>query len=233
MRKILIILAVLLILLVVADRIAVHVAQRKIASRVASAYHLAVPPSVTIPGFPFLTQVAAGRYNEVDVALSSLTSGGVHMQDLRARFTGVRAPLVRLLGNGSASVTAKVTADNATATALIPFASVQRRLPPGITLGADRGTLKLSGQVGYQGFHVPVSAAVSLRVTATAIEVSPRNVTVGGTIALPPGPLGSRLAITLPVHDLPMHLKVTSVRVTSGGFEVSASARGVEFENSG
>ncbi len=229
MRKILIILAVLLILLVVADRIAVHVAQRKIAGRVASAYHLAVPPSVTIPGFPFLTQVAAGRYNEVDVALSSLTSGGVHVQDLRARFTGVRAPLVRLLGNGSASV----TADNATATALIPFASVQRRLPPGITLGADRGTLKLSGKVGYQGFHVPVSAAVSLRVTATAIEVSPHNVTVGGTIALPPGPLGSRLAITLPVHDLPMHLKVTSVRVTSGGFEVSASARGVEFENSG
>ena len=43
----------------------------------------------------------------------------------------------------------------------------------------------------------------------------------------------ARLALVLPVHDLPMHLKVTSVRVTNGGFEVSASARGVEFENNG
>ncbi len=229
MRKSLILLLILVILLVAADRISVYVAQRKVARRLASAYNLSTPPSVAIQGLPFLTQVVAGRYDQVDVTLSSVTAGGMEIRDLRARFTGVRAPLVRLLGNGSGNV----TADDATATALIPFASVQRRLPLGITLGADGGKLKLSGKIGYQGFQVPVSAAVSLHITPSSIEVSPRNVTVGGTLPVPPGPLGSRLALVLPVHDLPMHLKVTSVRVTNGGFEVSASARGVEFENSG
>ncbi len=229
MRKFLILLLVVVVLLVAADRISAYVAQRKVASRIASAYSLPLPPSVSIQGFPFLTQVVAGRYSQVDIALGSVIASGVEMRDLRARFTGVHAPLVRLLGNASATV----SADDATATALIPFASVQQRLPLGITLGADGGALKLSGKIGYQGFQVPVSAAVSLHVTATSIEISPRNVTVGGTLPVPPGPLGSRLAIALPVHDLPMHLKVTSVRVTNGGFEVSASARDVEFENNG
>jgi hypothetical protein len=229
MRKFLILALILVIVLVAADRISAYAAQRKISGRVASAYRLSPPPSVTIRGFPFLTQVVAGRYRQVDIAVTSVTAGGVEMRDLRARFTGVHAPLVRLIGNGPASV----SADGATATALIPFASVSRRLPLGITLGADGGALKLSGKIGYQGFQVPVSAAVSLHVTATSIEVLPRNVTVGGTLPVPPGPLGSRLAIALPVHDLPMHLEVTGVRVTDGGFEVSASARDVEFENSG
>jgi hypothetical protein len=184
---------------------------------------------VTIQGFPFLTQAVAGRYKRVDVALSSVTAGGVQVRDLRASFTGVNAPLARLFGNNSSTV----TADSAVATALIPFASVQRRLPLGITLRPDGNELKLAGKLGYEGFQLPISAAVSLHVTTTGIEVSPRNVTVGGTLPVPSGPLGSRLAIALPVHDLPMHLKVRSVRVTSGGFEVSASARGVAFENSG
>ena len=102
MRKFLILLLILVILLVAADRISVYVAQRKVASRLAGAYNLSTPPSVTIQGFPFLTQVVAGRYDQVDVTLSSVTAGGVEMRDLRARFTGVHAPLVRLLGNGSA-----------------------------------------------------------------------------------------------------------------------------------
>ena len=37
------------------------------------------------------------------------------------------------------------------------------------------------------------------------------------------------MIIALPVHDLPMHLTVTGVRVTPGGFEVSASAQNVAF----
>ncbi len=229
MRKFLIFFLILVILLVAADRISAYVAQRKVASRVASTYSLPAPPSVTIRGFPFLTQLAVGRYSQVDVTLSSVTAGGVEMRDLRVRFTGVHAPLTRLLGNGAGTV----SADGATATALIPFASVRRRLPLGITLGAAGGALTLAGKIGYQGFQVPVSAAVSLRVTATSIEVSPRNVRVGGTLPVPPGPLGSRLAIALPVHNLPMHLKVTGVRITNGGFEVSASARDVEIENNG
>ncbi|HUK70471.1 MAG TPA: DUF2993 domain-containing protein [Streptosporangiaceae bacterium] len=231
MRKLLILFVVLVILLVAADRISAYVAQRKIASRVAASYHFPTQPTVHIKGFPFLTQVVAGRYKEVDITLSSLTAGGMQMRDLHARFTGVNAPLNRVIGNGQGSM----TADRAAATAFIPFASVQQRLPPGIKLAPDGGDLKLSGKLGYLGLDVPVSAAVSLRVSNSAIEVAPRHVTVAGgvPVVVPTELLGNRLAIAMPVRDLPMHLQIRGVRVMTGGFEVTASAQGVEFQNNG
>ncbi len=233
MRKLLIALVIILVALVAADRIAVHIAQRKVASRVAAAYSLARPPSVTIQGFPFLTQLVAGNYQQVDISLASVVRSGVDLRNLQARFDRVHAPLRELVGADRASVKV-ITADHAAATALIPFPVVQRRLPRGITLSQDGGgELRLSGKLGYQGLWVPVTAAVGLRVTGNAIEVVPHDVIVGGALAVPPALLGSRLAFTLPVHDLPMHLKMTRVRVTAGGFEVSAAARDVAFESRG
>ncbi len=230
MRKVLIVLIVLVVVLVVADRISVYVAQRKVANRLAATYSLSSAPAVTIRGFPFLTQVVAGSYRRVDVAVNTVDQNGVRLQDLRARLDGVHAPLRQLVGNGPAR---QITADHAAATALIPFATVQQRLPAGIRLGSDGGRLRLSGSLGYEGLQVPVSAAVSLQVTRHAIEAVPRNITVGGTLPIPPTLLGSRLAVALPVHELPMRLQVTGVKVTASGFEVSASARGVAFENPG
>ena len=52
MRKILIALFVMIIVLVVADRIALLIAERKISDRVASAYDLPAKPGVSIAAFP-------------------------------------------------------------------------------------------------------------------------------------------------------------------------------------
>src|SRR6266571_6251800 len=133
MRKLLIALVIILVALVAADRIAVHIAQRKVASRVAAAYSLASPPAVTIRGFPFLTQLVAGNYQQVDVSVASVVRSGVHLRNLRARFDRVHAPL-RELASADRGALKVIRADHATATALIPFPVVQQRLPPGITL---------------------------------------------------------------------------------------------------
>ncbi|MGE5289319.1 MAG: DUF2993 domain-containing protein [Micromonosporaceae bacterium] len=228
MRKLLIALVVVAILVVAADRISLYVAQRKIANRVTAAYSLATSPAVTITGFPFLTQVIVGRYQQVVVTMGSLDAGGVQLDGLTARFAGVRAPLRQLLGTGPSAV----TADHATATGVLPFETVQRRLPPGITISADGERVRLTGNLGFQGVQVPISAGVSLHVTSEAIEMSPRDLKVAGSPTVP-SLVGSRLVIALPVHDLPMQLKVRAVRVTTHGFAVTASARGVEFENGG
>lgn len=228
MRKLLIALIVVAILVVAADRISLYVAQRKIANRVAAAYNLATPPAVTITGFPFLTQVIAGHYQQVVVTMGSVDTGGVQVDGLTARFAGVRAPLRQLLGTAQSAV----TADHATATGVLPFATVQRRLPPGITISADGEHVRLTGNLGFQGIQVPVSAGVSLHVTSDVIEMSPRDLKVAGSPAVP-SLIGGRLVIALPVRDLPMHLKVRTVSVTSHGFAVTASAQGVEFENGG
>jgi hypothetical protein len=82
MRKILIALFVMIIVLVVADRIALLIAERKISDRVASAYDLPAKPGVSIAGFPFLTQVVAGKYHSVDIRVRSVTADGVPVTGL-------------------------------------------------------------------------------------------------------------------------------------------------------
>ncbi|MBC7292038.1 MAG: DUF2993 domain-containing protein, partial [Actinotalea sp.] len=47
------------------------------------------PPDVTIGGFPFLTQVAGGELQQVDIAAPEAVLEGVTLRDLTVRLTGV------------------------------------------------------------------------------------------------------------------------------------------------
>lgn len=208
MRKLFITLGILVVLLVVLDRAGLAIAEREIGSRVQSAYHLPERPGVSVRGFPFLTQVVSGQYQEIDVSIKSASAGGVRLQDIQARFTGVHASLSLLLGQGSGGVTAA----HATGTALLPFAQVQQRLPKGITLAAHGSSLLVTGKTPLGS----VRTAVSLAVTRTGISVSADV-------------FGTRLSYVIPVGQLPLHLTVSGVHVASGGLVISATGRNVAF----
>jgi hypothetical protein len=227
MRKLVAALLVMGILLVITDRVAVLIAQRDISSRVASAYDLPARPAVRIHGFPFLTQVAVGRYSVVDVRMGRVVAGGVQVSRLDARFTGVRAPLSQLLGRGASTV----TADHATATALVPLAAVRQRLPRGLALHQDGQRLRLSGTVGYAGLSLPVSATVTPAASPSGITLSPREITIGGSAKVPVGAVARRLGFAVPLGALPLHLTVTSVSVGAGGLRITASGQDVHFAN--
>jgi LmeA-like phospholipid-binding len=208
MRKFLIALVILVVVLVVIDRAAVLIAEREIGTRVQSAYGLPGRPGVSVHGFPFLTQIASGQYQEIDVSIKTANTDGVQLRDIQARFTGVHAPVSLLFGQGSGSV----TATHATGTALLPYAQVQRRLPKGITLAAHGSSLRVSGKTPLGSVHTTVGVGV----TRTGISVSADV-------------LGSRLSYVIPVGQLPLHLSVTGVRVTGGGLVIAASAHNVAF----
>jgi hypothetical protein len=227
MRKLVTALLVVGILLVITDRVAVVIAQRDISSRVASAYGLPARPAGRIHGFPFLTQVAVGRYVVVDVRMGRVVTGGVQVSRLDARFTGVRAPLSQLLGRGASMV----TADHATATALVPLAAVRHRLPRGLALRQDGQRLRLSGTVGYAGLSLPVSAIVTPAASPSGITLSPREITIGGSVKVPMGAVARRLGFAVPLGALPLHLEVTSVSVGAGGLRITASGQDVHFAN--
>ncbi|MFD5320597.1 DUF2993 domain-containing protein [Streptomyces sp. NPDC127098] len=69
LRISLIILGVLAVLAVIADRVAVRFAQSEVASQARSSLGLTSEPSVTINGFPFLTQVLGRNLNHVTLGL--------------------------------------------------------------------------------------------------------------------------------------------------------------------
>jgi hypothetical protein len=233
MRKLLIVLIVLLALLVAADRIGLLVAQREIGNRVASSYNLPQRPDVTIRGFPFLTQLASGKYSEIDVLVPSVTRNGVTVQNLQVKLTGVHASLSQLTSGG----TSGVTADRATASAVIPYGALQQALQqqvPGATLsGAGGGDLKIAVTLSYAGVRVPVTAGVALGVSPdhTEVRADPVRIAVGGSsVSIPASVLGSKLPpFSVPVRDLPLHLLVTAVHAVAAGIQVTASATNVHL----
>jgi hypothetical protein len=225
MRKLLIGVAVLIVLLVAADRIGVAVAENQIAERLQTAYKLPAKPGVSITGFPFLTQVVAGDYSEIDVSVSQVQANGTTLHDLTVKLTGVHASVSQVLGSGSSSV----TADQAAGSAVVTFATVEQHLPHGFRLASDGKNLTVSGKVSYHGFHVPVTATVALRISDSGIRVTPVDVTIPGGISLPVSAYSRKLGVTVPLGALPLHLHLTGVHVTSGGVRISAAASNVQF----
>jgi hypothetical protein len=225
MRKLLIAVIVIVVLLVAADRVAAVVADRQLASRVATSYHLPSKPSVSVQGFPFLTQVASGNYHEIDLSIGQVTSNGVQVNGLRAQLMGVHAPARDLLGGNSSSITAA----QVTGTGTVPLSSVQSRVPQGVQISQDGGGLRMSGTVSYLGVSVPVSAVASLGVSPSGITVTPTRISLGSGINAPASAISGQFRFVIPVSGLPLHLSVTSVSVTPGGVQVSASAANVAF----
>jgi LmeA-like phospholipid-binding len=225
MRKLLIGLAGVAVLLVAADRISVAVAENQISDRLTSAYGLPHKPGVSITGFPFLTQVAAGDYHQIDVSASQVPAGGATLHDLNIRLSGVHATVSQVLGNGSSVV----TADRAAGSAMVGFGAVDKRLPGGFRLHPDGGNLSVSGSLAVHGVRIPVSATVALGVSGTGISVTPVQVRVPGLLGLPVSAYSSRLRVVVPLSTLPLHLHLTSVHVTPDGLRIGASARHVQF----
>jgi hypothetical protein len=229
MRKLLFALLAMIVLLVVTDRIAAAVAERKISDRLASAYGLPAKPGVGIAGFPFLTQVLSGTYHTVNIDVPSVMAGRVRVARLDTRFTGVRASLAQVLGRSPEPVTAQA----ATATATVPLSALRSGLPHGVTLHQQGRSLSVAGTARYLGVAVPYSATVQPSASSAGITLTPRQVQVGRATHVPARTLAGRLRFTVPLGALPLHPQISSVRVGSAGLHISATGRDVQFATGG
>ncbi len=118
------IVAVLLAVVLVANRIAVIRAEHQVARRIG--YRgFSAKPHVIIAGFPFLTQLAARRLNEVVISAEGTKLGPVEVKRLELTLHGIRA------SSGGR------TASRLSGTALVGFATLARMTgTPGLTLSA-------------------------------------------------------------------------------------------------
>jgi LmeA-like phospholipid-binding len=228
MRKLLIAVVVLIGLFVAADRIALVVAEHQVSDKLAASYNLPQKPGVSIHGFPFLTEVATGQFQQVNVSVPSLENNNVPVQNLDAQFTSVHAPVRQIVGGGSGPI----GADQATGTALVPYSAVNKQLPAGVTVSPAGSSLKMSGTTSFLGRQVPFSATGSVGVTGNGITIKPHDVTVDGQSGVPASAIGP-LSVGIPVSSLPFHLALNSVQPSASGLQVSVSAQNVEFQSAG
>ncbi|HEV2374282.1 MAG TPA: DUF2993 domain-containing protein [Streptosporangiaceae bacterium] len=222
-RNLLIALAVLVVLFVAVDRTSVAVAENQISNRVATAYNLPSKPAVGIAGFPFLTQVVAGDYQEIDISTPQVQANGVTLHNLAAHFMGVHASLSQLLGQGQASV----MADQATGSATVPFAAISQRLPRGVHIKPSGSDLQVTAAARLQGVRRSCQATTALDVAGSGLMLTLVNLECAG-VHLPVSVL-PQSSFNIPLSALPLHLHLASVHITPGGLQIGVSARNVYF----
>ena len=207
---------VLAALFVVLDRVAVAYAENQAAKQMQS-QGFPVKPDVTIKGFPFLTQVAARRLNDVHITASNVPAGPVKFS-----FTADATDVLLNPGYQSGTIS------HVTGTGTIPFSNVASAFGAGgsgLTISSAGGNnVKLS--LNIAGFNLSMTGSVEQTgPTTVKVHLNPPS---GIPVSLP---IPSNFTIHIPT--LPLHLTIQSVKVTSQGVVVRASGSNIKFTQSG
>lgn len=227
-RRTLIVLLVLFGLFVAADRLALHFAEGEAASKIQSSRNLPEKPSVSIGGFPFLTQLVGKKFDEVKVTSPELTvNDGKGGPDIRLQDFVIDGKGVRVTGNYSG-----IVADSGTGSAEMSYADLSSALPNHITVayGGAPGKVKVSGKV-----DVPVLGAQNVSGTADVSVVNGTGISLGnlsGISGIPDGLgdiVGSVLQPKLQIAGLPSGLKLDTVQAGPDGIAVTVSGTDVSL----
>jgi hypothetical protein len=209
-----IVLLALLALLFGLDRAAAAYAANRIATQI-QGHGFPVKPSVSVEGFPFLTQLITRQLDSVEITAPKFPVGAA-TASIKVHATGIA------LNSGYNSGTiAQVTG-----TGLIAFSSLPSLAGlsnvPGLKISrAGPRTVQLSLNLGI------VSASAIARVEKTGQnEFSIQIISSSG---IPPSLLDPIRHVTVPIPNLPLGLAVESVTVTGQGVLVHVAGSNVPF----
>ncbi|OLB81700.1 MAG: hypothetical protein AUI14_02335 [Actinobacteria bacterium 13_2_20CM_2_71_6] len=242
-RKVGIVLIILLValvgLFVASDRIAAYAAERTIASQAKKelvAREISSPsdPKVAVGGFPFLTQVARGRYEKITIHIEKPSSQGVTFDALDVTATGVNATTSALV-NGTGSI----TADDVSGTTSLGWEGVNKLMNTsgfggsGATASAlPDGQVRVRVPVSVAGISTNVIATGNLSVGQGSVHLKINEVTTeGGTlpavISRLVGSIKQSLSVDIKIPALPYNLQVKDVKASEHGLAVTATAANV------
>ena len=165
-----IVLCLFLGLAVAADRVAAIVVTRSLERSITQQVPGVTGFDIELRGFPFLTQLAAGSLNEVELSLRSGTFAGVALRDVRVTATGV-------------STTSPWRAAHVEADGVVVFDAVAAEIA---ALLGSTGVLESVLGADLQGLRAPLRLPgdiqlISVRAEPAGVRVvlQGRNVTLG------------------------------------------------------
>lgn len=224
-RTVVVVLLVLGVLVVAADRGAAALAGWRAGEAVQAALKTSTRPSVTIAGFPFVTQVLGGVYDEVRISAEDVPTATVPVASMTATLHRVRL-------EGSSSV----TAESAVGLALLHWADLAAAAPaPGVELSAGPSSdqVRVARTVTVLGVRVQLSGLATVAVVEGGVRVSAVSVDVGGASlgSLLPAQLLEQLTFTVPLSGLPGGVQLTSVSSSEPGLELTLTGTNVTFSS--
>ncbi len=235
-RILIVVVVVLAGLFVAADRIAVSYAQSQVADRIASSQGLSTKPKVSIKGFPFLTQVAGRKLDEVTVTADNVetTPGTTNGGNGRLRIAHLTSDLrgVRISSSFDSAV-----ADTATGSALVSYAELSAGAPSGVTVSyggrnsAGQGQVKVTGSIALPGFGAVKRSVVSAVAVSggNTVQLHAKEIPGAGTIPGLDRLVRDRIDFSRRLSGLPDGISLKSVEATPDGVEISLTGQDVNL----
>lgn len=230
---------VLLVLAVVGDRVGASIAKKVMREKVEASVAENLEPgqtpptvrSVSIGGFPFLTQVLFGKYKDIGVALDGIPTPGPRIASVDAHLHGVHVPL----GDAISDNVGQVPVDKVEATVLMTYEDLNAYLadqPGAIVLEPVDGgrSVRITATVSVPLLgEQQIGGVATFSVQDSRVTLVPESLELAGSvnfgIDIPGGlSLGS---VELPLPQLPFDVRIEKAGTTSAGLELSGSARDV------
>ncbi len=234
-RRLAIAALIVIVLFVIADRVAARAASKEAVGQVVqSSQGLTGRPTVSFGGFPFLTQVAFGKYTDIGVTITGITAAGApRIAQISGHLKGAHIPLAKAIGGHVTTI----PVDHVRATVLMTFADLNAFLknqPGHLVLGQRNGALRFSGAFQQDGTTITVRGSAVVTADGAGLTVSPKDIQAsgggdaGGVLNDVTGVLGDAAQflppVPVPLPDLPFDLRLTSVDVGPSGVRASAAA---------
>jgi hypothetical protein len=222
MKVLLVVVLLLVGLAVLADRVAVGVAEDRVATELGAAGGLAGTPEVEITGFPFLTQAVAGSYDEVHISLTADELGQPAGTRADVVLHGVQVPLSNVL-SGSVS---EVPVDRIDGTATLSYDLLSAQLGGDTTLRPEGDGLRITKTVEVLGQTFPLTATGTLTLDGNELVVDVERA-AGAGVDLPDFLVeraSDLLDLRYAVPALPFGLQLTDVVPGEDGVDVRVAA---------
>jgi hypothetical protein len=221
LRVVIIVLIILIGLLVAADFAARAYAENKTASEIKQ-QGFPKKPSVDIEGFPFLTQVVAKDFKDIQISSSNIPEGPLDIASIDATLKNVHINGAFSGGtidslNGTATITFTALANAMTAEA----GPLGQLAGTGLTLTAD-GPDKVKATLSV----AVLSGTAIWRVTRSGGYIVVQLVSTGG---LPSSLLNPVSDIKVRLPTLPLGLTIQSISVNSSGLTGTLTGQDVSF----
>ena len=225
LRNTIIALVVLLVVLVAVDRLAAFYVQGRIASQIQD-QGFPAKPTVSVKGFPFLTQVITRHFQEVQISSQNVKTGPVEIKSINATMSDVR------MNSGYSAGTVGSLAG----TGVITFGSMKNAIGNlaggqlGQAIGASGLTLKpvssdeVKASISLLGLFNASATWQIIRVNGHEIKVH-----LVSNNGLPGSIINQARNINVPIPKLPLGMKIQSVVVTSAGITIRVTGHDVAF----
>ncbi len=240
LRILLIVVVILGGLFVLADRLAVGFAEDEAAEKLKTTENLAATPDGSIKGFPFLTQVASGELDDVEVGIEDYeaTTGDsgetIRIDGLKANMKGVQ-----FSGDYSSA-----TAATATGTASISYDELLKtaqseptEVGPGVTAhvvglsDGGNGRIKVAVEATVLGVKLPnpVSVLSSVTVEGDIVKVHADSLPSFGGVDVAESKARAITDFEQRIDGLPGGIQLDKVEAAQNGVEITVKGSNVRL----